>query len=280
MTIKKHLLLTFTTSLIFFKSFYAIYPINIFKPYDINLKPIIHKNAKLQLTATGEFGLKIQARNENENKVNVLQMWQNSQSGIAMLKGYPQHTDQTKLVQRFNLGDDDGTRGHFLPHGDLELKANMSLAARYNFPHNITLGVFLPFISMKLENVLWLDLTTGLTAADARVRNLLVENFDKIVKEYGNLDIYGWEKTGIGDLVIMADWLKDFPQSKPLLKNVTLKTRLGLSCPTGIKKDEDKAFSVPFGNDGSFGLIFGGGIDLDLSKYLKTGLDVEFLYLG
>ena len=56
----------------------------------------------------------------------------------------------------------------------------------------------------------------------------------------GGLDISSWSKTGIGDLSLMVEWLRDFPQPKPLLKNVRLNLRGGISIPTGVKKDEDK----------------------------------------
>jgi hypothetical protein len=131
---------------------------------------------------------------------------------------------------------------------------------------------------MQLKNVTWLDQTQSITADDFRVKEYLTNNFITNVKNLGCLDICGWTRNGVGDLLVLGEWMRNFEQSKKVLKNVRLSARLGLTLPTGKRTDEDKIFAFSFGNDGATGTIFGGGLDLTLGEYIKAGLDVQILY--
>jgi hypothetical protein len=77
----------------------------------------------------------------------------------------------------------------------------------------------------------------------------------------------------------MAEWLRDFPQPKPILRNVGLNIRSSLSVPTGLQKKENDILSIPFGLDGAVGLIFGSGIMIHWWEYVAGGIDVEFMQL-
>ena len=265
----------------------AFFPINIFKPYDINLMPERWQGKCFQITGFYERGFNFHgfAPDENEEsrdftrRVNVLQLYQDNQNALAMLKGFPAESEIALFGQQFHRDGDNGVRGHLLPRGRFEVPYNFILSARYYFPYNINLQVHVPFMAMELRDVRFEDLTQDTRAEDRRIRELLTGRLVDVAQRLGGLDVGGWRRSGLGDIVVMSQWLEDFPQYKPLLKNVRLNARLGLSLPTGLKQDEDRLLAIPFGNDGSLGLLFGGGLDLRFGSSLRLGGDILLMHL-
>src|SRR5690606_2717844 len=100
------------------------------------------------------------------------------------------------------------------------------------------------YYTMELYNVHWRS-TNANTTLESRLETSLIET----VQEVAGLDVCGWKRSGIGDLLAQARWMADFPQAKPVVTNVRAQARLGLSFPTGKKQDEDKILAFPFGND-------------------------------
>ena len=58
-----------------------------------------------------------------------------------------------------------------------------------------------------------------------------------------------------------------------------LHAKLGVTIPSSQEKDEDRAFSMPLGNDGAWGLPLGLGIDVAFVHNITLGLNAEFLIL-
>lgn len=260
---------------------YSFFPINFFRPWDINLRPPEWCGAPLQVTAFYEGGVRSSGYNSCDSHVNVLQIWSGTQDALAMLKGFPDNSYECNFFQNVLMNpQDDGVRGHLLFTGNLDLSANAVFCARYHVPHNITVGFFLPVLSMRLRNVKLADQTKDITMEDIVVRDNLTDNFIQTIKQFDPcLNLEGWAKTGFGDAVIMGEWIQYFPQSKQFLKNVGLNVRAGLTIPTGVKSNINDIFSVPFGFDGSWGVFFGGGIILNWFDYVRAGVDFEFLTL-
>jgi len=256
-------------SIIFLLGMAECAAMNIIKPYDVYLRPPVREDKHFQLFGWAEYGLEARGWDVCGDRVNPLRIWNKDQNGIAMLNGCDPQTAIGQL--RARLGDDDGCRGHFCVDGDLK-PIGATIAARYVFPYSISLGLYLPVYSMKLENVVWRDLTPG---GDTIMRDNLTNNFAAHVKELGCLDICGWKRTGLGDLMLVGEWQGEFKQNKPVLKKAIIDARLGLSMPTGLKQDEDKIFALPFGNDGAWGFMVGGGLDLVWADYIRGGFDVE-----
>ncbi len=133
---------------------------------------------------------------------------------------------------------------------------------------------------MALKNVCWVDKTKNITDEDARVHEFLTDNFFENVCTLGcGLDLCGWQRTGVGDLTLLVQWFRDFPQAKPMLKNVRINWRGGVGIPTGLRQDVDKVFAFPFGYDGAFSLPFGFGLDLYFDFYLRAGFDVQLTHI-
>jgi hypothetical protein len=275
MSIKK------TYSLIIFFGIWGsnMHAMNLLRPYDTLIRPDFVGDRPWQVAFYAEGGLGTKAFCFNGEVCDALRIWQQDQNALKMLQGFPEDSPITQLRNQIDA-DDDGRRGHFLVRSDFELKYSLALAARVEFLRDFTFAAYLPFYSMELKNVCWQDQTANITSEDMRVKQLLTDNFFALVEELGcGLDLRGWKRSGIGDLTLMLEWFRNFPQAKPLLKNVFLNWRLGLALPTGKRADENKLFAIPFGNDGATSLIFGFGIELLFSCYFKTGVDVQLFHL-
>jgi hypothetical protein len=259
---------------------YSMFPINLYRAWDINLRPPIWCGENFQWTAWVENGYKAHAYNDDGIEKNVAQIWNTTQDALAMLQGFDPSSPVTQFFENvLQSPEDNGIRGHFKVDADFKAKA-FGFAWRYHCPYNFTLGLHLPFYDMQLKNITFTDQTQNVSMSDMIVREELTSQLVNRVAEFDpSLNLYGWSKLGIGDLFFIADWYRDFPQGKPILKHVALNARAALSIPTGVKVNVDDILSIPYGFDGSVGFIFGGGINLVWFDVFRGGLDVEFIQL-
>jgi hypothetical protein len=259
-------------------SFGQIYGMYLMRPYEQMLRPEMRPDYCFQMSLLGEHGFNTLGLDEDGNKVNVLRIWNQDQNALKMLEGFD---PASPIGQRRILigANDDGVRGHFDVHGDLDYQFGCAFSGRLGFCHGLSVSAYLPYYRIKLTNVSWHEKTLNLTADDARVKSYLTNDFFANVAQLGGLNLQGWSRAGIGDLTLMAEWIGDFKQKKDLLHNVRLQARLALLVPTGKKGDEDLIFALPFGNDGAFGLLLGGGLTLTIACYLRLGVDVELTHL-
>lgn len=248
---------------------------NMVKPYTVFLRPHFPEDLRFLASVYAEKGFCADGFDECGNKVNVLRILSCDQNALAMLDGFDETSDIGQLRVSLNAND-DGTRGHFNVCGDLKHRYSLAFSGAVSLPYDFSLHLYLPVHSTSLSNVFWEDQTKQASAEDFRVKQQLTDDiFDHVDKLGCGLDLCGWKRTGLGDLALFLEWLKDFPQRKPLIKNARVRARAGLTLPTGLKKDEDKLFATAFGNDGAVGLFFGGGLSVELGDYFKTGFDVE-----
>lgn len=241
---------------------------------DAYLRPNFNLNDCFEVAFMVERGISTKSYDECGCVSSPLRIWNCEQDALKMLQGFPADSKIGKLSTLINAAD-DGVRGHFQVGGCLDLLYNITGAARWHFSDDFIFGVYVPVRSMRLQNVVWKNLTLNLTDQDARVRTYLTDDFFANVQALGGLNLQGWKRSGLGDITFLLEWLHDFEQEKPMLKNVRLNGRLGWIIPTGLKQDEDLLFALPFGNDGAFGLLFAGGLDLTFGCYFKAGLDVQ-----
>ena len=258
---------------------------NLTKPYNVFFKPTVHKGDRWILSMLAETGIGHAKAFDDCGTTNPLRIWNRNQDAIAMLNGFPESSPQGQLLDILEGAEiapiDNNIRGHFLVCGDLKLNYSLGFGARYFLPLDFSIAAYLPAYSMTLKNVSWSDLTPAGTPGDpdARVKNYLTNNFFSNVFTLGDgLQLGGWHRAGIGDLLIMAEWLRDFPQSREMLKNVRLNPRLGISFPTGKKSDQDKIFAPAFGTDGAYGAYFGGELIVTLGSYFRCGFTVDLLH--
>ena len=246
---------------------------NVFRPHDFFLQMEQQEKRGWQFTLFGQASVgDAKGYDEEGCSVNMLRIWNADQNSLKMLDGFDDTTEIGQLRIRV-AANDDGVRGHFLTCGDMSWYGG-ALTARWGLPQDLSIFVSLPFYHQEVNDVVWTEQTKDVTADDARVKQYLTNDFFNNVTSLGGPCLQAWSRTGIGDLSLLLGWNRDFKQQKETLKNVSLHGRAGFIIPTGKKKDEDKLFSLPFGNDGGLGVLFGGGLHVDLGEYVQTGFDV------
>jgi len=268
----------------------AFAPTNFYRPYDVDFRMYEWKHNNFRIGAFAELGKTTNSRNWDSNKVPTLQIYNDTESSIGMLLGVPRGSYLDKLAQSLGVSaapaTDDSCRGRFKLNGTYK-EHSYIFFTRYKLPivldGTFELAMFVPFREIKITNCntsnIWTDLTKDVLLADREFKEKVSNNVEQFAQTYGCLDINqrGWKESGLGDVVFMLGWQKDFSQQKEYLKNVRLNSRVGVSIPTGKKKDEDQALSLPLGLDGAWGIPVALGLDLDFIYRLHAGFELSYL---
>ena len=263
----------------------AIFPMNYFRYAErgllLNWREKDDTSCLFFNMGPSEGGIKIDGRNDEGEKVNFLQIWNKNQDSLAMLRGFGADTTIGKLAAKVgNISNDIDDRGRFLPTANLDFVGN---AVELGFKKcSFSLSAYLPYYYMKLKNVEWESLTKDPLVEDSLVKKGLAANFkdlNSLTESLGGLKLGGWTKSGIGDLVFMGRYFRDFQQRGRQITNVKLHCNLGLSVPTAKLKNEDYAFDIPFGNDGAWAMYTGAGLEVTWWNFLRGGGSVQFLQI-
>lgn len=254
---------------------FGYFPINLFRRYDFNFEIDRVSDERFQLAGLAGGSVHVNGRNQDGDSVNFLQIWNHNQSALTMLRGFDPETEIGQLAAQFTPDNDNGIRGHILPKANFHV-VDAGVMSKFYLPQDFFISFYLPIYSMKFSDIELIDQTQLISPLDFKVRDSLTNNFASLVKSLGGPIIEPWQKTGIGDLVGVLQWTGNFAQSKPLLKNVRLNGRVGGTFPTGFQPCIDQFFPIPFGNDGAWGILFGGSLGLLWTEHLKGGVDVEF----
>lgn len=252
--------------------------LNLLNPHDTLIRPVFDVSSPYQCTILGETGIRnMRGFNDHGDSVNSLRMLYSNQDALAMLDGFDPASAIGQLRTALNASD-DGTRGHFCISGDMKYRTAFAFGGRFAFTSEFSINTYLPYYSVALENIVFTDQTLSVTPQDVRVKELLTANIQQHMQQLGCLDTAPWHRRGFGDWRTDCIWAKHLPQQKPFLKDVLVEWRLGFILPTAKRTDEDKLFAWSFGLDGSCGIPFGFGLELQLGRHVKTGLDVELIH--
>lgn len=269
-------------------------PLGMFTPYDINLrlkKPALHHG---QLTAFCEQSYHVQGyatdpKEEETFLVDVLQIYEPTQNVVSMYQGFDNTgavvqtltTPFTQLLDSIAGGPGGGVsdfqNGIFTPTGKLS-GGQVALGATYALGNCFYISAYLPFCHAKLSNVEWKYSGDNILFASEKIQKELINSFAQDSKKYFGLNIGNWKQTGLGDFTVLVEWERNFPQMRPILRNVQANIRTGLSFPTSTKCNECVIMPVSFGADSSIGLPFGGGLSFSLGTIADVGFSGQFWY--
>lgn len=275
-------------------SIYAAAPLGMFVPYDINIKLKKPASKNLEFNILGEKSYKVQgyATDFTEDEtflVNVLQIYEPTQNVVSMYQGFDDTgalvqtltTPFTQLLDSIAGGPGGGvsnaTNGIFTPTGKLSC-GQIAFDATYGIGHSCYINVCLPVYFARLCNVDWKYAGTNILFADEKIQTELINSFAQDSKKYFDLNIGNWCQRGIGDLTILAEWQRDFPQRRQTLKNVQANIRVGISLPTGLPLNPNIIMPIAFGGDGAIEVPFGGGLNLCLGNHVEFGFSGQFWY--
>ncbi len=268
---------------------------NFFRPSDATVKLPYVGEHKWQFGSRFEYATTSSSRTPCSKKSNVLQIYDNYQSSLAMIEN-PLPTVNAQLVTSsggsiplfLQTIQRDGMRGTQLTTGTFsgwdwtifgsrgfvfdKIPGTFSLSTHFPIRHQ-EIG------SLSITDRTNTDRTQATAPQDILVKQLVTDNLIQNVKQWGGLDLSPWKKTGIGDILVMFAWDGQFPQNKENLKEVEIGAKIGLSIPSGAAKNIDQAFSMPMGNDGAWGMPVGLSLGLNFIHHVKAGLDADFMVL-
>lgn len=256
---------------------YAI-PINLFAPYDVLIRPALLGSLTFSCAVTAQTLGHIHGfqcnddTNHDSIKTNPMQLWQDTQDGIAAFKGAPLGSGSFNYAQKLNWYDDNNVHGIFTPCGDFHVPVAIFGGFSWHIVPSTALTLYVPFYVMKLNTITWTEKHTHTSYEDVLTPDLLGD-----VQTYGSLCLKNsWQRSGFGDAALRLSWGRDFPQVRHMLRHVRTIIHGGLTFPTGRKADEDLPLAIPFGADGALGLLFGGSIELYFVHNMRLLCDVDF----
>ncbi len=258
-------------------------PLGFLEPYNfmIESEPMLQKN-KLQWNFLSQTSYDTQAFNEHGNMMNSLQLYEEQQNVFALYQGLQTESKFMQFINGIAGGPGGGgytmEDGQFTPQGFFQARQAAFLAS-YQFHNHCFLKVSLPVYNVELYDVSWDYTGSNDTFSGQVIQDLLVTHFVQDTYDNFDLSLTGWKRSGLGDLSCLLDYIADYPQGRSLLRNVRVHFRLGLTLPTGLLGDENKLMAMPFGHDGSVSLPFGGGLDINLARYLQCGFRGQFNYI-
>jgi len=258
----------------------SMHGMNWLRPWDVLVRPEMHWQKKMTLAAWGETGVRpAQGFNSDDTRVNALQLWNCSQDALAAFNGFAANTIIGQVRIDVDAAD-NGIRGNYIATGHLKEVFSVIFGAYYKFNDYFWIAAYLPAQEQRLTDVNWNNLTQSLTPDDYRVQQYITNNFCTNMATYGDgLQVGDWKRRGLGDVNLMVEWLKNYPQRRELLHNVMLNWCIGVTIPTGLRTDPDKVLALPFGYDGSWGIVFGGGLRVTFGSVIRFGADVRLTHL-
>ena len=288
----------------------AFAPVNFFRPEDRTLRLPFAPKTGIKFGIIGEYGCRSTGLNWEGKRRNVLQVYDDRQTAVwmvrntigdvntavekavyapavAMLGGIPGLRNSDADANYRNFNSDDSDRGYQVMMGkyrefDMTLMAGVKVLKTHG---RLALNLYAPVKCVSVFDVNITDKTGSATKMpavylDNFVYQYLTDNLKNNVYKWSNLDLSDWRKAGWGDLLVHLDWSNRYAMEvKDFLKAITVGLRGGISCPTGVKKDVDQAFSMAFGNDDAWGVTLGATMGLDVWTKLKLGCNVDWFGL-
>jgi hypothetical protein len=251
----------------------------LFDAYDVLLFPTPRPYKCHQLTFAYEKWIKGHGFTDDEDeqeldiekrRVNSLQLFQCEQDALAAFKGCNFNTLLGQESQFCNIDDDNGSHGRFVPSGEFDINNLMAMYRYYVCP-NVTIGLFMPFIDMKLKNVCWREIKD-----DTFYETIIDPTILCRLQQTTGLFLGPWHRKGVGDLTFEFQWWNYYPQARPLLNAVYASFRGGVIIPTGKRANPDIILGVPFGNDGAVGVLIAGTFELTFINNAQFGIDLQF----
>lgn len=257
-------------------------PLGFLEPYNfmIESEPLIPKRT-WQWNFQTQTSVDTKSFNQDGTQVNAMQIYEPQQNVVGLYQG----VENSQFMQLINSiaggaggGANNAQTGLFTPTGEFS-GYQVAFLSSLRFHNNCYFKVSLPVYNLQLSNVTWQYTGAQNTFSGAQIEDELVSAFLTDAQDYFDLSLQGWKTSGLGDLALLLDYIADFPQGRTLLRNVRVHVRLGLTFPTGLLSDENVVLSQPLGADGSVTLPFGGGLDINLGRYLQTGFRAQFNYI-
>lgn len=282
---KKGVLLFIAMQAILYQKTDAYAPNQISKPYEIST--LLYEKSRQTMNAGFfvEGGSSCIGGDPEGHHVGVLQRYEHTLSTVGMLRTRTtMETEATTLLNSLlpnTLTESDGALVFNGTYDQVNVTTWYSLKLPIEKSYgSFTFNTFLPFTYQAIRNISYVDETPNSTSgSSALVKQNITNDVPAFLEKYGSLNIKDKKYGGIGDIVCMLQWNKNFPQMRDHLINVLVHAALGTTIPTGIQRDCSNPFHLENGNNGAWGVVIRSGIDLGFTHDFHCGLDIDFLGL-
>jgi hypothetical protein len=276
--------------LFFITNINCIQHINFFEPYefllDINRLITDNKKCSWQLTFRGEFGfnfrgypidtkdLLLQNYNCKTITSNVAQYLNIYESDFAPFLGGFLQNNNTQFTQQFNPYTASTAAQLLLFKGDFNLQSiNGSL--EFWLTKNIKIGYYIPVYNLQL-----FTLSHEKNNKDRFFENSICKDIYEAYQKNGS-PAKPYQLTGIGDSELIVSWQNYFYENRDFISGLFATLRAGVYLPTGMYKSTytQTFLKLPLGYDASWGIPFGGSIEIDIGCYGGFGISADCITL-
>lgn len=187
------------------------------------------------------------------------------------------------------LQDNTFTGSNILGNYSIPIKyeqIGLRTCMKLNFAHGVGLKVRGGFGSYK-QSAKFIDLTTTMTFFDSMLTNtvetlLMAKGKRKAITKEIGFNMNNTESTGLEDIHVELNWSSEFAMkledSDPIV-NVIPSLAVGIWIPTGRKKNQDSAFSLPLGNE-VYGITAEGEINIKFPQIIQLGFGGTITFWG
>jgi hypothetical protein len=265
---------------------YSIQHINFFEPYefllDINRLLLENTACSWQLGIRGEFGFDFRgypidtkdALLQNYNcktiSTNPAQYLNIFESDFASFLGTNIYENDGQFVQQFNPYTASTASQLLLFKGDMSLQS-ITGSAEFWLTKHIKIGYYCPIYNLHLKSLIHEE-----NNKEKFFENSICPNIYQIYQKNAPPTI-PYQLTGLGDSQVLLSWQNYFYENRDFIAGLFASLRAGLYLPTGMYKESylQTFLKIPLGYDTSWGIPFGGSIEIDIGCYGGIGISAD-----
>lgn len=123
----------------------------------------------------------------------------------------------------------------------------------HNYSHGFFSQVHLPLRWIRISDVSFCDVSSTDSCCVNQANPIwqtFINNLCPLLKHY-NRTIAGYDKKGVGDLVLIAGWGFNYEETEEL-DFIDLSLRMGVLVPTSARTKPERVFDIPLGYNGQW----------------------------
>ncbi len=270
----------------YIESNYSIQHLNFFEPYefllDINRLATDHRSCSWQIGLRGEFGFNFKgypldskdALLQNYNcktiATNPAQYLNILESDFASFLGTKTQENDGQFAQQFNPYSGSTAAQLLVFKGDLTIQAMTGLI-EFWMTKQIKIGYYCPLYDLHLKSLNHTQNNKTLF-----FENSICPDIYAIYQKNAPPTI-PYELIGLGDSQILLSWQNYFYENRDFISGLFASLRAGIYLPTGMQKENylQTFLKIPLGYDTSWGIPFGGSIEVDIGCYGGVGISAD-----
>lgn len=271
---------------IFILSNYPIQHTNFFEPYefllDINRLQLQHDICDWQINIRGEFGFNFRGYPIDTKEIlldnyncktitaNPAQYLNLLESDFAPFLGNATTNFDGQFVQQFNPYTAATAAQLVFFKGTMALQSITGLI-EFWITKQIKIGYYCPVYNLNLQS-----LSHEKNNKERFFENAICPDIYAVYQKNASPAI-PYQLTGLGDSQLLLSWQNYFYENRDFISGLFATLRAGLYLPTGMYRETylNTFLKIPLGYDTSWGIPFGGSIEIDIGCYGGAGISAD-----